>query len=66
MNRLPMSFLLRALGRLFTMSPADTQDRDADYLAQATDIYDLERRMREIDSGQRTLHAIGSYGLFMR
>jgi hypothetical protein len=28
-------------------------DRDEAYLAQAVDIYDLERRMREIDRGDR-------------
>ena len=29
------------------------QDRDEQYLAQASDIYDLERRMREIDQRGR-------------
>ena len=33
------------------------QSRDQAYLAQSVDIYDLERRMREID--QRGRHAAG-------
>lgn len=35
------------------------QDRDDSYLAEAVDIYDLERRMRELD--QRRRHS-ASYG----
>jgi Protein of unknown function (DUF3563) len=42
------------------------QDRDEQYLAASADIYDLERRMRQIDSGRHNLYAIGSYGILMR
>ncbi|MEP7058905.1 MAG: DUF3563 family protein, partial [Caldimonas sp.] len=47
-----MTSLLKALKGLFAMSPAEPQDRDARYLAESIDIYDLERRMRQIDSGR--------------
>lgn len=42
------------------------QARDQAYLAESVDIYDLERRMRQVDSGRHNLYAIGSYGIFMR
>ena len=61
-----MTSLLKTLTGLFTMSPPEAQDRNADYLGQATDLYDLERRMRQIDSGRHNLYAIGNYGIFMR
>lgn len=61
-----MICLFKALRGLFTMSPAEPQDRDARYLAESVDIYDLERRMRQIDSGRHHLYASGPYGIFMR
>lgn len=61
-----MNTFLKTLSRFFSMSPRYGQDRDADYLAQATDLYDLERRMRQIDSGCHNLYAIGSSGILMR
>jgi hypothetical protein len=61
-----MSTFFQTLRGLFAMSPLDAQERDAAYLAHATDLYDLERRMRQIDSGRHNLYAIGSYGIFMR
>jgi hypothetical protein len=61
-----MFSLLQSLKSLFTLSANPTQDRDDQYLAQSTDIYDLERRMRQIESGRHNLYAIGSYGIFMR
>ena len=61
-----MTSLFQSLTRIFSMSPPDPQDRDAEYLEQSTDLYDLERRMRQIDSGRHNLYAIGSYGIFMR
>ena len=61
-----MSSFLKSLSGLFHLSPQAPQDRDAEYLAQATDLYDLERRMRELDSGRHNLYSIGSYGIFMR
>ena len=42
------------------------QERDEAYLADATDLYDLERRMRDIDErGRRTPSAAG-VGLYTR
>jgi len=61
-----MFSLLQSLKNLFTSSASPTQDRDDQYLAQSTDIYDLERRMRQIESGRHNLYSIGSYGIFMR
>ncbi len=61
-----MTTLMHALSRFFSMSPPEAQDRDAEYLEQSTDLYDLERRMRQIDSGRHNLYAIGNYGIFMR
>lgn len=34
-----------------------TQDRDEAYLAEAVDVFDLERRMRQIDSRASTRYA---------
>ncbi|MEO6030726.1 MAG: DUF3563 family protein [Burkholderiaceae bacterium] len=61
-----MFSLLKSLSNLFSISAAPAQDRDEQYLAEATDLYDLERRMRQVDSGRHNLYAIGSYGIFMR
>ena len=61
-----MSSLMKSLSDLFKASATPAQDRDADYLAQATDIYDLERRMRQLDSGRHNLYNLGAYGIFMR
>ena len=61
-----MFALLQSLKNLFHVSATPAQDRDDQYLAESVDIYDLERRMRQIDSGRHNLYAIGSYGIFMR
>ena len=61
-----MFSLLQSIRNLFDVSATPSQDRDDQYLAQAADIYDLERRMRQIDSGRHNLYAIGAYGIFMR
>jgi Protein of unknown function (DUF3563) len=61
-----MSSLFESIKSLFTVSATPAQDRDDQYLAQSADVYDLERRMRQIDSGRHNLYAIGSYGIFMR
>ncbi len=61
-----MSSLMQSIKDLFSASASPAQDRDDRYLAEATDIYDLERRMRQVDSGRHNLYAIGSYGIFMR
>jgi hypothetical protein len=61
-----MSSLFELIKSLFSVSATPAQDRDDQYLAESADIYDLERRMRQVDSGRHNLYAIGSYGIFMR
>ena len=61
-----MFALIQSIKDLFNVSASPAQDRDDQYLAESTDIYDLERRMRQVDSGRHNLYAIGSYGIFMR
>ena len=61
-----MSSLFESIKSLFNVSASPAQDRDDQYLAESADIYDLERRMRQVDSGRHNLYAIGSYGIFMR
>ena len=61
-----MFALLMSLKNLFNASATPAQDRDEQYLAESADIYDLERRMRQVDSGRHNLYAIGAYGIFMR
>jgi Protein of unknown function (DUF3563) len=61
-----MSSLFESIRNLFNVSASPAQDRDDQYLAESVDIYDLERRMRQVDSGRHNLYAIGSYGIFMR
>ena len=43
---------------LFLTKPADQRDRERDdaYLAEATDIYDLEYRMKKLDKRAATRH----------
>jgi Protein of unknown function (DUF3563) len=61
-----MSSVFQSLRSLFQVSASPEQDRDDQYLADSADIYDLERRMRQLDSGRHNLYAIGAYGIFMR
>ena len=61
-----MNALFKSIQNLFAASSHTEQDRDEQYLAESADIYDLERRMRQVDSGRHNLYAIGSYGIFMR
>ena len=61
-----MFSVLQSIKNLFNVSATPAQDRDEQYLAESADIYDLERRMRQIDSGRHNLYAIGSYGVLMR
>ena len=60
------SFLKSIFTGLFSAVSSEAQDRDDKYLADSADIYDLERRIRQIDSGRHNLYAIGSYGILMR
>ena len=61
-----MYALIQSIQNFFTATSHTEQDRDDQYLAESTDIYDLERRMRQVDSGRHNLYAIGAYGIFMR
>ena len=61
-----MTSLLKTLTGIFSASPSDAQNQDDRYLADATDIYDLERRMRQIEAGDRALYTSGPYGIYMR
>lgn len=61
-----MNALFNSIKNLFVSSSSPEQERDEQYLAEASDIYDLERRMRQLDSGRHNLYSIGSYGIFMR
>ncbi|HZT56642.1 MAG TPA: DUF3563 family protein [Burkholderiaceae bacterium] len=61
-----MFSVFQSIKNLFSVSANPAQDRDDQYLAESSDIYDLERRMRQIDSGRHHLYAIGAYGLLMR
>lgn len=60
-----MSSVFQSFKSLFSFMPVSTQDRDERYLADSVDIVDLERRMRQIDSGRHHLAAIGAYGLLV-
>lgn len=61
-----MFSVFQSIKNLFNVSATPAQDRDDQYLAESSDIYDLERRMRQLDSGRHNLYAIGAYGIFMR
>jgi len=61
-----MNALIKTLTGIFSLTSTDTQHPDDQYLAESTDIHDLERRMRQIEAGQRALTNSGPYGLFMR
>jgi uncharacterized protein YlxP (DUF503 family) len=61
-----MFSVLQSIKNLFNVSVSPVQDRDDQYLAESADIYDLERRMRQVDSGRQNQYAIGSYGIFTR
>ena len=60
-----MFAFLASIKNLFSVSASPAQDRDERYLAESTDIYDLERRMRQVDSGQ-SVYAVGATGIFTR
>jgi Protein of unknown function (DUF3563) len=51
-----MSHLVALIKSLFPHVPSQ-KERDVAYLNQSTDIYDIERRMQEIDSRRR--HTFG-------
>ena len=47
-----MSTIFRLIHAFIPSLPSQ-HDRDEDYLAEAVDIYDLERRMRDLDARAR-------------
>ena len=61
-----MFSVFQSIKTLFNVSATPSQDRDDQYLAESSDIYDLERRMRQVQSGSHNLYAVGSYGILMR
>lgn len=61
-----MASFFNSLVSLFDFSPTSVQDRDEKYLAESADIYDLERRMRQLETGDANLCASGPYAIFMR
>ena len=61
-----MTSFFTSLANLFDFSPISIQNRDEKYLAESADIYDLERRMRQLESGNANLCASGPYAIFMR
>jgi len=60
-----MTKLLNLLKTLLPTIESQTE-RDEAYMADAVDIYDLERRMREIDEHGRKNWAPITYGLYAR
>lgn len=60
-----MTKLLTLLKTLLPTIESQTE-RDEAYMADAVDIYDLERRMREIDEHGRNNWAPMTYGLYAR
>jgi Protein of unknown function (DUF3563) len=61
-----MFALLQSLKNLFNVSAMPVQDHDDQYLAEACDIYDLERRMRQLDAGRQNLFPNGAHGIQTR
>jgi hypothetical protein len=59
-----MGSLFKSLLTLLSFEPVSAQDGDERYLAESVDMQDLERRMRQIDSGRAGQYAIGSCGDF--
>jgi Protein of unknown function (DUF3563) len=60
-----MTNLLNFLKSLLPTIESQTE-RDEAYMAGAVDIYDLERRMREVDGRGRNHWAPVTYGLYAR
>ncbi len=60
-----MTHLLSILKFLVPSVESQTE-RDEAYMAEAVDIYDLERRMREIDERGRTNWSPIAHGLYAR
>ena len=60
-----MTNLLKLL-KSFLPSIESQKDRDEAYMAASVDIYDLERRMREIDERGRKNWSPIAHGLYAR
>lgn len=61
-----MFSFFKSIAHLFDFAAHPAQDRDDRYLADSSDIHDLERRMRQLDSGRSNLYSIGASGVFTR
>ena len=60
-----MFAISRLIKTLFPLLPSG-RERDDAYLGEAVDIYDLERRMRELDQRDRTSQQALPLGLGLR
>jgi hypothetical protein len=56
--------LLALIRDLFQPAARSASERDEAYLAQAVDMADLERRMRQLDRGERDAPLPPVYGVF--
>jgi hypothetical protein len=56
--------LLAVIRQLFQPSARSAPERDEAYLAQAVDMADLERRMRQLDRGERDAPLPPVHGVF--
>jgi hypothetical protein len=61
-----MFSLIKTLSTLFSPSQSDVQQHHQQFLSQAADMRDLERRIRHLDAGHRSIYRTGPYGVFMR
>lgn len=64
----PTNIMTKLLNLLKSLLPAieSQRERDEAYMADAVDIYDLERRMREIDERGRRNWSPIVHGLYAR
>jgi Protein of unknown function (DUF3563) len=61
-----MNNLLKSIADFFSLSFPSERELDERYLAESTDIYELEYRMRKLDSQRRNPQPYGPYALFVR
>jgi Protein of unknown function (DUF3563) len=61
-----MKALLQSIANFFSMSFPSERELDERYLAESTDIYELEYRMHKLDSRRRNPQPYGPYALFVR
>ncbi len=61
-----MKYLLNLLSSVVNDSLDSQRERDEAYMAQAVDLYDLERRIRDIDQRGRHNWSPIAAGLYVR